>query len=237
MDTLDSRIFSNEAMQGAVLYRDARILVVNKPVHIPVHRTPKGGESLEDYFPALMFEAASPPALAHRLDKETSGCLVLGRQKEALAHLGKLFQQGKIKKRYLAIVRGRPPEAAGRVSFPIKRFDLGRGKWEFRCDAGGQEAHTDYETLRVSDTHALVLLSPLTGRTHQLRLHCQAMGCPIVGDTFYGNGEGNALMLHAAYVALPLQHKAPPIEVRAPLPEHFVQALRSYGLGDGEPAY
>lgn len=237
MNILNSRLFSDQAMRDAVLYRDARILIVNKPVHIPVHRTPKGDESLEDYFPALRFEASSSPALAHRLDKETSGCLVLGRQKEALAHLGKLFQQGKVKKRYLAIVRGRPPEAAGCFSLPIKRLDLGRGKWEFRCDVSGQEAHTDYEILRVSDTHTLLSLSPLTGRTHQLRLHCQAMGCPIVGDTFYGNGEGEALMLHAAYVSLPLQHKAPPIEVKAPLPEHFMQALRSYGLGDGETAY
>lgn len=227
-------MFSNDAMLAAVLYRDERLIVLNKPAGIAVHRTPRGDESLEDYFAVLAPDADRAPSLAHRLDKETSGCLVLGRTRDALAHMGKLFEQGKVKKHYLALVKGRPVEASGRFSRAIRRFDLGRGKWEFRCDASGQEAHTDYETLSFSGTHALLRLSPLTGRTHQLRLHCQAMGCSIVGDKFYGEGEG-PLLLHAAEIAIPLRHKEPLLVVHAPLPSYFHDALRMYGLEGAVP--
>lgn len=121
-------IYSTERMQQAVLYRDDAVIVVDKPAGLSVHRTPKGDENLEDYFGALRFGLAQAPALAHRLDKETSGCLVLGRDRKALARLGHLFQQGRVTKRYIALVIGGPREDEGVVSQPIRRFDLGRGK-------------------------------------------------------------------------------------------------------------
>lgn len=208
-------------MAASVLYRDDAMVIVNKPAGLPVHRTPKGDENLEDYFGALRFGLSKPPALAHRLDKETSGCLLLGRHREALARLGHLFEKGRIGKRYLAVVIGAPEQTSGRISQPIRRFDLGRGKWEFRIAADGQEAITDYETLVRSDTYSLLSMTPLTGRTHQLRLHSQALGCPILGDPFYGGSRAGVgrLHLHAERIIVP--YAKDPIAARAPLPEHF----------------
>ena len=219
--------YSHAQMLAAVLYRDNDIIVVNKPAGLPVHRTPKGDENLEDYFGALTFEAAQPPLLAHRLDKETSGCLVLGRHKQALARLGKKFAEGKIRKRYLALVIGAPSAASGQISRPIRRFDLGRGKWEFRIAEDGQEAVTDYETMGAGEGYTLLSMHPRTGRTHQLRLHAQALGCPILGDVFYGGQEPGVerLFLHAESIRIP-SGKEMYIEVKAPLPEYFEERVR-----------
>lgn len=205
---------------ASILYKDAAVIILNKPTGIAVHRTPKGDPCLEAHFHALKFGLPRAPALAHRLDKMTSGCLVLGRNTGSLARLGKLFESGRIAKRYIAIVSGAPVEARGRVSRPIKRIDLGRGKWEFTCADDGQEAHSDYEVLASSGAHSLLSLWPRTGRTHQLRLHCQALGCPIVGDVFYGGGEGS-LMLHAYQVMIPSGSGQPRIECHAPFPDHM----------------
>src|SRR5512143_1799968 len=103
-----------EEMLARLLYRDGLMLVIDKPAGVPVHRGPKGGSSLEDDFDALRFGLPRAPALAHRLDKDTSGCLVLGRHRKALALLGKLFKQGKIRKSYWAVVEGAPGADAGR---------------------------------------------------------------------------------------------------------------------------
>jgi len=221
--------FTMERMREALLYRDDALLVVNKPVGLPVHRTPKGDENLEQYFPALRFELPHPPLLAHRLDKETSGCLVLGRHKKALARLGHLFETGQITKQYLAIVIGGPVDERGLVSQSIRRFDLGRGKWEFRIAPDGQEAVTEYEVLGRAEGYALLSLRPRTGRTHQLRLHCQWLGCPILGDRFYGGARDHVeqLFLHAARITIP--YGVPPLTVDAPLPEHFLAQFARFG--------
>ena len=218
--------YSHEQMLESVLYRDADIIVVNKPAGLPVHRTPKGDENLEQYFDALRFDAAQPPLLAHRLDKETSGCLVLGRHKQVLARLGKQFADGKIRKRYLALVKGAPHEANGQISRPMRRFDLGRGKWEFRLAEDGQEAITDYETLKAGEGYTLLAMHPRTGRTHQLRIHAQALGCPILGDAFYGGAEPGVdrLFLHAESIRIP-NGKETYLEVKAPLPEYFEERV------------
>ena len=116
-------------MLGRLLYRDGLMLVIDKPAGIAVHRGPKGGESLEDYFDALRFGLPRNPALAHRLDKDTSGCLALGRHRKALALLGKLFKQGKIGKTYWAVVEGGPEGEAGRIDIPLGKLDETRGWW------------------------------------------------------------------------------------------------------------
>ncbi len=221
-------------MLTLILYRDENIIVLNKPSGIAVHRTSKGDPSLEDGFAQLQFGQKRNPALAHRLDKLTSGCLVLGRNAGALTRLGKLFASGKIRKRYLALVIGGPKESKGVISIPITRVDLGRGKWEFRCDATGQEAITHYEVLKASATHSLLSLTPITGRTHQLRLHCQAMGCSIMGDIFYGGGEG-PLMLHAFQVMIPTGSGCARVDVNAPLPDYMAQALAQHSMSIPAP--
>src|SRR5512139_2151801 len=118
-----------EEMLARLLYRDGLMLVIDKPAGVPVHRGPKGGSSLEDDFDALTFGLPRPPALAHRLDKDTSGCLVLGRHRKALEALGKLFKQGKVEKTYWAVVEGGPGDGEGLIDMPLGRLDPGRGWW------------------------------------------------------------------------------------------------------------
>ena len=117
------RNMTPEEMLARLLYRDGLMLVIDKPAGFAVHRGPKGGESLEDYFDALRFGLPRNPALAHRLDKDTSGCLVLGRHRKALALLGKLFKQGKIGKTYWAVVEGAPDADEGRIDIPLGKLD------------------------------------------------------------------------------------------------------------------
>src|SRR5690242_20944449 len=118
-----------EEMLGRLLYRDGLMLVVDKPAGLPVHRGPKGGNALEDYFDALRFGLPRRPALAHRLDRDTSGCLVLGRHRQALARLGRLFASGRVEKVYWAVVRGAPPEPEGRIEAPLRKRNELRGWW------------------------------------------------------------------------------------------------------------
>jgi tRNA pseudouridine32 synthase/23S rRNA pseudouridine746 synthase/23S rRNA pseudouridine1911/1915/1917 synthase len=186
-----------------VLYRDGLILVLNKPSGINVHKGPGGGESLEDYFDDLRFGMPRSPALAHRLDKETSGCLVLGRHRKPLQKLGKMFQRGEIHKTYLAIVNGEPMSESGIIDVPIAKIGHG-ANWRIVTDPEGvhkgQQAVTKYQFIRQANGKSLLQLHPLTGRTHQLRVHLASIGCPIVGDTRYGADNSNRLLSKLAYV-------------------------------------
>src|SRR6204780_850258 len=175
-------------LQTRLLYRDALMLGRDKPAGIAVHRGPKGGESLEDGFSALRFGLPRDPALAHRLDRETSGCLALGRHHKALERLGLLFKQGKDGKSYWAIVEVRPADEEGFIALPLGRRDASRGWW-MKVDPMGVKAQTRWRVLGSNGTLSLLALTPLTGRTHQLRVHCAAMGFPILGDRIYGTGN------------------------------------------------
>jgi RluA family pseudouridine synthase len=212
-----------------VLYRDGLILVIDKPAGIAVHPGPGGGPNLESSFGELRFGLAHPPALAHRLDRDTSGCLVLGRHPKALRRLGALFAGGKAEKVYWAVVEGRPPDTEGRIETGLRKLNRGNG-WRMIVDPAGQRAITDYRVRRAADGRAWLELRPRTGRTHQLRVHCAELGCPVVGDPVYGNGEsGEALMLYARSISLPLYPARPPLEIIAPVPPHMVVALRQLG--------
>lgn len=211
-----------EEMQARVLYRDGLILVINKPAGIAVHRGPKGGDNLEAHFDALRFGLPRSPALAHRLDRETSGCLVLGRHHKALTQLGLMFKQGRIGKTYWAIVIGSPAEDEGLIDLPLARRDASRGWW-MRVDPLGQKSQTRWVVLGRDGPHALLALTPLTGRTHQLRVHCSAMGFPILGDAIYGDAPvgGERLHLHASAIEIPLYKNKEPLKIEAPLPQHM----------------
>jgi tRNA pseudouridine32 synthase / 23S rRNA pseudouridine746 synthase len=207
-----------------------------------VHRGPKGGASLEDHFDALRFGLPRAPALAHRLDRDTSGCLALGRHRKALAELGRLFKNGAIGKNYWAVVEGDPPAETGRIDLPLGRLDVERGWW-MKPDPNGQPAATEWKVMGRSDSSGGVAkltwlaLEPLTGRTHQLRVHCAAMGWPIVGDPIYGTaprpglpGAGAAaLQLHSREIVVPLYKKREPIRVTAPVPPHMAERLQACG--------
>ncbi len=281
-----------EEMVSRLLYRDGLMLVIDKPAGFAVHRGPKGGESLEDHFGALRFGLPRNPALAHRLDRDTSGCLVLGRHRKALAELGKLFKNGGIDKIYWAVVAGGPEAQEGEIALPLGRRDKTRGWW-MQHDPKGQSAITRWTVLGRASTQALFIapalegeaaeqsetgggspldsrvshhpapqpssssraeaarrasfgaepqltwlaLEPLTGRTHQLRVHCAEMGWPIVGDAIYGtaprhrtgNAGGPMLHLHARAITVPLYKNRAPIRVVAPVPEHMRERLRLCG--------
>ncbi len=181
-----------EEIFARVLYRDGLILVVDKPAGLAVHRGPKGGENLEESFIHLRYGLPRSPALAHRLDKDTSGCLVLGRHRKALEKLMLLFKQGKISKTYWAVVEGGPLDAEGLIDLPLGQLDAARGWW-MKVDPKGQPAQTRWRVRgRGHDAAgkpiAWLELSPLTGRTHQLRVHCAALDFPIHGDPIYGPG-------------------------------------------------
>jgi tRNA pseudouridine32 synthase / 23S rRNA pseudouridine746 synthase len=268
-------------MVARLLYRDGLMLVIDKPAGFAVHRGPKarqpGGESLEDYFDALRFGLPRRPALAHRLDRDTSGCLVLGRHRKALAQLGKLFKSSAVGKTYWAVVEGGPDAEEGQIELPLGRRDASRGWW-MKHDPAGQPAVTKWKVMgrsesappygeglgtgvETSDTRinasqhlttshptlprkgggnlTWLALEPVTGRTHQLRVHCAAMGWPIRGDTIYGtasrqDGTKDALILHlhAREVIVPLYKNRAPIRVVAPIPAHMRAALARCGWGD-----
>lgn len=252
-------------MVSRLLYRDGLMLVIDKPAGFAVHRGPKsgepGGESLEDYFGALRFGLPRAPALAHRLDRATSGCLVLGRHRKALATLGKLFKTGAIDKTYWAVVEDGPDADQGEIALPLGRLDVSRGWW-MKHDPAGQPAVTKWQVMGRSllassaalsfashlkpgdpphpgDGKSLtwLALEPLTGRTHQLRVHCAAMGWPILGDAIYGNAPrqgGPPLHLHARDIVVPLYKNRPPVRVTAPVPEHMRTALARCGWRDKE---
>ncbi len=224
-----------EEMVSRLLYRDALMLVIDKPAGIAVHNGPKGGVSLQDHFDALRFGLPRPPGLAHRLDRDTSGCLVLGRHRKALAQLGNLFKNGGIDKTYWAAVEGGPDTDEGQIELPLGRLDMTRGWW-MKHDPKGQPAATKWKVMGRSQGTPLALtwlaLEPLTGRTHQLRVHCAEMGWPILGDPVYGTAPrqgGPPLHLHAREIVVPLYKNRPPIRVTAPLPPHMRQRLAQCG--------
>jgi tRNA pseudouridine32 synthase/23S rRNA pseudouridine746 synthase len=282
-----------DEMLARLLYRDGLMLVVDKPAGLSVHRGPKGGASLEDYFEVLRFGLPRDPALAHRLDKDTSGCLVLGRHRKALALLGKLFKNGDIGKTYWAVVEGGPEAAEGRIDIPLGKLDENRGWW-MKPDPQGKPSSTVWKVMgrfsypspegggsprsggvgesspnnsdvtppplpqrgedvrkRADGDGALPLqrrdqksftwlaLEPLTGRTHQLRVHCAEMGWPIVGDNIYGTAPrvgGPPLHLHAREIVVPISKNKPAVKITAPAPAHMREMLSRCGWVDDSPS-
>jgi tRNA pseudouridine32 synthase/23S rRNA pseudouridine746 synthase len=225
-------------LEARLLHRDGLMLIVDKPAGIPVHRGPrnshdKSGVALEDFFDALRFGLPRPPVLAHRLDRDTSGCLVLGRHRKATASLGLLFKHNKISKTYWAVIEGSPDTGEGTIDIPLGRLNEERGWWQ-KPDPNGLPSTTNWRVLGRSGDRKLtwLALEPVTGRTHQLRVHCAAMGWPIVGDSIYGAAPrlgGAMLHLHAREISVPLSKNKPPVQVAAPVPEHMRERLRLCG--------
>ena len=228
-----------EQLLARVLYRDALMLIIDKPAGLAVHPGPKGGPNLEDLLDDLRFGLPRRPELAHRLDRDTSGCLVLGRHHRALRRLGGLFAAGRIDKTYWAVVEGVPPAEAGRIDLPLGRRNKERGWW-MKVDPEGQPSTTDYRVLGRDGGLTLLELRPLTGRTHQLRVHLAALGCPVRGDPIYGAARAPSpaapLHLHARAIAVPLYANRPAIAATAPPPAHLRAALRACGLDLAESA-
>jgi tRNA pseudouridine32 synthase / 23S rRNA pseudouridine746 synthase len=236
--TIDTESDKPIDLEARLLYRDALMLVIDKPAGLPVHAGPKGGDHLGLHLGQLRFGLPRPPELAHRLDRETSGCLVLGRHAKALKRLNRLFAEGGVQKTYWAIVEGGPAAEAGEIDLPLARRSPERGWW-MKPDPDGLPSRTLFRVLGRRDGRSFLDLSPLTGRTHQLRVHCAASGFPIVGDAIYGTAERFAaepLMLHARRVAVPLYPKREPVVVEAAPPAAMRRSLEDGEWRTGEGA-
>ena len=232
-----------DEIQARVLHRDGLMLVIDKPAGLPVHRGPKGGANLETSFESLRFGLPRPPVLAHRLDRDTSGCLVLGRHRKATASLGLLFKHGRVSKTYWAVVEGGPAEDEGTIDMPLGRLNAERGWWQ-KPDLEGQPAVTNWKVMGRGDGLAWLAMEPVTGRTHQLRVHSSAMGWPIVGDNIYGTAASlrrqrnesyiprpgePTLHLHSRGIVIPISKNKDPVQVIAPAPAHLHQRLKACG--------
>jgi tRNA pseudouridine32 synthase/23S rRNA pseudouridine746 synthase/23S rRNA pseudouridine1911/1915/1917 synthase len=227
-------------LEERVLHRDGLMLIINKPAGLPVHPRPgtrkgEGGPSLEDYFDQLRFGLPRPPALAHRLDRDTTGCLVLGRHPKALRKLHKLFLEGKIEKIYWAICRGVPEKLSGTIEAPLKKGAEGAG-WKMSvadgADDGAMRAVTTYRTLKTKGDIAFIEARPKTGRTHQIRVHLASIGAPIIGDPLYGDlspaDRAQAMMLHARRIIVPISKSGDPVIAEGPPPEPMRALLDAF---------
>ncbi len=206
-----------------ILFADQRFAVLNKPAGLPVHPGPSGGPSVEDGFPALS-RRADGPWLAHRLDADTAGCLVVALRKAALLAAQAAFAAGQVEKVYWAVVRGSPEAPCGRVEMALAKRSDPSG-WRMVPDRSGQPAVTDWRVMGRAEGLTWLELRPLTGRTHQVRVHCASLGTPVVGDPVYGDGAGR-LHLLARSIRLPL---TPGLAAEAPPPPHMAGALRACG--------
>jgi tRNA pseudouridine32 synthase/23S rRNA pseudouridine746 synthase len=213
-----------------VLFIDGEAIVIDKPAGLAVHPGAKTPESLEDYLKHFRFGFQRRPLPVHRLDRDTSGCLLLARNPKAHKSFQRAFEDKKVAKTYLAILDGVPAEEAGRIDVPLGKVSTQAEGWRMVADDKGKPSVTHWRTVAVRDGRAAVLFSPETGRTHQIRVHAvEGIGLPIAGDPVYGAGRG-PMLLHALSLRVERDGK-PPVEARAPLPPTFVQA----GFGDVEP--
>jgi 23S rRNA pseudouridine955/2504/2580 synthase len=227
-------------LEAMVIHRDKDVLVLDKPHGLPVQGGPSISRHLDGMLDALRFDAAERPKLVHRLDKDTSGVLVLARSTAAATKLAAAFRGRDVEKTYWAVVVGQPTPPAGRIDLPLVRQGGPRGERTAAAEPGDKEAAravTDFATLDAARRRVAWLeMKPITGRTHQLRVHAaEALGCPILGDGKYGGaaahmeGLPNQLHLHARSLKLP--HPAGgTLEVAAPLPPHMKETFAFFGF-------
>ncbi len=224
-----------------IVFENEDMLVVNKPAGMVVH--PAAGHdsgtlvhAVLGYDPDLEgIGGEERPGVVHRLDKETSGLIVLAKNERAHRWLQDQFRLRKVEKTYLALVDGAPPTPSGRVEAPIGRDPRHRKKMAVLSPDKGREAVSEYRTLESFARHTLLEVRPLTGRTHQIRLHCAFLGCPIVGDMVYGRKkptlEINRHFLHAAKLKIVLPAEGRPRAFEAPLPMELEKLLGVLRMG------
>jgi tRNA pseudouridine32 synthase/23S rRNA pseudouridine746 synthase len=207
-----------------VLFLDGEALVIDKPAGLPVDKPRDGSLSLENHLESLRFGFKRWPQAVHRLDRDTSGCLLLSRNPKAHARLQQAFERGEVQKRYLAVLEGVPEGERGTIDLALSKTSTERDGWRMIADPKGKASRTAWEVLAVKDGRALVAFVPETGRTHQIRVHAATgLGVPVVGDPVYGRADKLGMMLHAAKLIVPRGAK-PAIEAEAPTPERFATA-------------
>jgi len=206
-----------------ILFIDGEAIVIDKPAGLAVHAGPKTRESLEDHLVHLRFGFHRLPSPVHRIDRDTSGCLLLSRHPKAHRLFARAFEDNAVEKTYLAILSGIPSAPEGRIDLALSKVSSREEGWRMRPDPAGKPAVTAWRTIGEKGGKALVLFTPETGRTHQLRIHAlEGIGIPISGDPVYGDGRG-PMLLHALSLRVERANK-PPIEAKAPLPPSFAHA-------------
>jgi tRNA pseudouridine32 synthase/23S rRNA pseudouridine746 synthase len=207
-----------------VLFLDGEALVIDKPAGLPVDPPRDGSLSLENHLDGLTFGFRRWPSAVHRLDRDTSGCLLLARNDRAHARFQRAFEAGLAQKRYLAILDGVPNGEEGVVDLPLLKRSSAEAGWRMVGDPKGKPARTRWRLLEARDGRSLVELRPETGRTHQIRVHAATgLGAPVMGDPHYGRADRLGMMLHAAALTVPREGK-PPVEATAPTPDRFAAA-------------
>jgi 23S rRNA pseudouridine955/2504/2580 synthase len=230
-----------EALRRAVLYRDEMAIAINKPPGLAVQGGTRTLRHLDGMLDALRDGAGERPRLVHRLDRDTSGVLILGRTAAAAALLARAFRQRSAQKLYWAVTVGTPVPHAGRIDLALAKGTIRGGErmMAAREADGGEGARKAVTLYRVVEhagkEAALVALSPLTGRTHQLRVHLAGRGTPILGDAKYGGagaflpGRRSRLHLHARRLVLPIEG-GPTLDIKAPPPPHMIETLEFFGF-------
>ena len=222
-----------EVILSLVIYKDDNIIVLNKPSGLAVQGGTNTSRHVDGMLEALRFELNEKPKLVHRIDKDTSGVLVLARNRTWADRLTKAFREHTLPKTYLALVNSCPKNPAGEIKAPLEKCGE-----KSLVSPDGKPAATVYKTLdEVGSKFALVEASPLTGRTHQIRAHMEYIGCPIVGDDKYFGGEKrqkyasipDKLYLHAYKIDLSALYNKKTV-IKAALPEHFKKALAALGI-------
>jgi tRNA pseudouridine32 synthase/23S rRNA pseudouridine746 synthase len=210
-------------MQIPILFEDGEALVIDKPGGLPVERPRAGGASLEDHLDELKLGFQRPPVPVHRLDTDTSGCLLLARNPKALKRFARAFEERQVGKRYLGVLAGVPQQSQGAVELALAKISSAEKGWRMIPAKKGRPSVTHWRVLAEAGGHALVEFRPETGRTHQIRVHAASgIGVPLLGDPVYGDGKTAArTMLHAADLGVPREGK-PPIVATAPLPADFL---------------
>ena len=203
-----------------ILFIDAEAMVIDKPAGLPVDTPRRGGDSVVERLGELKQGFQRPPTPMHRLDQDTSGCLLLARSPKARSLLQKAFETRQVEKYYLAVVDGLVEQEEGVIDFSLGKKSSEKAGWRMVADPKGDKAVTKWRKLQVHDGRTLIDFRPVTGRTHQLRVHArEAFGRGIAGDRVYGV-PGGPMLLHASRLVVP-REKKPAIDVSAPLPDYF----------------
>ena len=218
------------SLSDSILFIDAEALVLDKPAGLPVDAPRRGGESIASRVNELKCGFQRPPTAMHRLDTDTSGCLLFARTARARAAFQQAFEARSVEKYYLAVVDAEIRDEQGTIDVALSKASSAEAGWRMVPDSNGLDAVTRWRRLSVRDGRSLVEFRPLTGRTHQIRAHArEAFGRGIVGDRVYGV-PGGPMLLHAVRLVVPRERKAR-IDVSAPLPDYFGDWQRYDGLG------
>ncbi|EQB30627.1 RluA family pseudouridine synthase [Sphingobium ummariense] len=210
-------------LNDQVLFIDAEAIILDKPAGLPVDAPRDGSLALENYLSSLTFGFQRWPLPVHRLDRDTSGCLLLARHPKAHKRYAAAFEAGTVTKRYVAVVDGVPERDEGVIELSLKKISTAAKGWRMIPAKEGKVAVTEWRKVAEKDGRALIAFTPRTGRTHQIRVHAQhGLGFGIVGDPVYGQG-GGAMLLHSRFLSMPRGTK-PPAEATAPLPATFAAA-------------